>query len=163
MNREYWKRQLKIIHEEIESEVSLYEYRKGLIVADDEAGTVLDFVKEQLDYDNLISSNKSHELTIDDSWPLKDIDLCWNKLVNSIDSAGVHHGLLVLNILDFKMFEQCWCLKQLAKQEKTKHIFDGYVLLVLKDITWDEVSKFSIEHNKGQFEAMMQFYRRVIL
>ena len=40
-------------------------------------------------------------------------------------------------------------------------MFDGYVLLVINDLIWDDVKKHATLTNCGQFEAMMQFYHRV--
>ena len=43
-----------------------------------------------------------------------------------------------------------------------KFMFNGYVLLVIdKSISWEDIKQYSEEHNKGDFEAMMQFYRCV--
>lgn len=36
--------------------------------------------------------------------------------------------------------------------------FDGYVLINIEGQTWDEVNDFANRNNKGEFDAMMQFY-----
>lgn len=43
-----------------------------------------------------------------------------------------------------------------------KFMFNGYVLLVIdKSICWEDIKQYGEEHDKGEFDAMMQFYRRV--
>ena len=66
-----------------------------------------------------------------------------------------------MNLRDIKIFNHCWCIKQLAKQEDPALQFNEYVLLVIKGITWAQVKEFANERNKGEFEAMLQFYSRV--
>lgn len=41
--------------------------------------------------------------------------------------------------------------------------FKGYVLLNIQDISWDEVMNYANQHNSGQFDAMMHFYRRIVM
>lgn len=96
-------------------------YKKGIIVADDSDGTILNFVKQELNYDELKSSHKVKELTIDESWSeympktefAKEL---WNRFVKEADS--VRNGLLVLNISNIELFKHCWHIKQLVKQER---------------------------------------------
>jgi len=138
---------------------------------------VLGFVKASLKYDELKAAGKVRELTIDESWtPLFDA-VAGNPLRNRLVSAAydTNHGLLVLNVTNIKLFTQCWLLKQLAKQEmkiecpllgKDSDIpsdfkFDGYVLINVAGIKWDDVADYAREENAGQYEAMMQFYRRI--
>ena len=40
--------------------------------------------------------------------------------------------------------------------------FKGYVLIVLDGLEWADVAKYAKEHNSGEFNAMMQFYRFII-
>jgi hypothetical protein len=50
----------------------------------------------------------------------------------------------------------------LAKQEDPALKFNEYVLLVIKDIPWTQVKEYANEHDKGEFDAMMDcFYHRV--
>ena len=196
--------------------------RKGIIV---EAGS-LDFVKDNLDFPKLVASHKVCELAIDDSWTGWMMDSesndnaleFWNRLVKVTNR--IRDGLLVLNVSNIRMFELCWHLKQLAKQENdlkawcSNDIFDmgngflnidklkektelmkydgmskevieeyvdaalkeagtrklhpsnvrfsGYVLIVLDGLKWTDVADYAKEHNAGQFDAMMQFYRFII-
>lgn len=162
----------------------------GIIISDDDNGKKLTLAKESLKYDELKAAGKVNEITIDQSWDIilerteihkEDNYLeCWNNLVTAAYKAN--HGLLVINITNIKIFEHCWHLKQLAKQECEMQIwqkdysgiisynmgeliegflFDGYVLLVINNVAWDEVKKHAIENNLGQFDAMMQFYSHV--
>ena len=187
---------------------------KGHIIVDDENGVKLALVKNWLNYGNLSTLGKIHEITIDKSWdsffrrnerPDRVLFLeCWNKLVTAAYKAN--HGLLVINISNIKIFKHCWDLKQLAKQESKMHLhpkynydfdnytqddiqnfrndteedyggrmtpeqlieliegfmFDGYVLLVLDGIKWDEVKEYVKKHlESAEFDDMMQFYRRI--
>lgn len=165
---------------------------KGCIVADDDSGEVLDFVKKSLQYDKLKAAGKIEEITIDDSWShaLRKKEQmsgreAWNELVASAYKANL--GLLVITIKNIEIFKHCWKLKQLAKQEADleawppesrkditpvdrefikKNIperfsFDGNVLLVIDGIGWTRVCEYAKKHNNGEFDAMMQFYRRV--
>lgn len=187
---------------------------KGHIIVDDENGVKLALVKKWLNYNNLSTLGKVHEITIDKSWDTffrrteahknNHYLECWNKLVTAAYKAN--HGLLVINISNIKIFEHCWHLKQLAKQEREMPLwpkysydfdnytqvnikefrddtekeyggrltpeqlveliegfmFDGYVLLILDGIKWDEVKEYVKKHlESGEFDAMMQFYRRI--
>ena len=115
---------------------------------------------------------------------------CWNRLLAAAYEADHARGLLVINISNIEIFGHCWKLKQLAKQETEleawepttreeivpvdhkffggrseipeKFMFNGYVLLVIdKSISWEDIKNYSVEHNNGDFNAMMQFYRRI--
>lgn len=97
-------------------------YKKGIIVADDPDGTILDFVKKELKYDELKSSHRVKELTIDESWSEYMLNKehafakeLWNRFVKETNS--VRNGLLVLNISNIELFNHCWHIKQLVKQE----------------------------------------------
>lgn len=112
---------------------------------------------------------------------------CWNRLLAAAYEADHARGLLVINISNIKIFSHCWKLKQLAKQETElvawepttrdditqvdykffgkrstipeTFMFNGYVLLVIdKSISWEDIKKYSVENDKGEFDAMMQFY-----
>ena len=141
--------------------------RKGVIVTDDGIHLDSNFAKEHLKYDELKEHGKVTELTIDSSWPLNnevegEVHALWERLV---DEAGkVKQGLLVINVRDINLFKHCWDLKQLVKQEKLD--FDGYVLLVLKDMDWEkEVRKFvhkPEDENSTDFKVMMENFYRLI-
>lgn len=141
--------------------------RKGIIVTDDGIHLDSNFAKEHLKYDELKENGKVNEITIDSSWPLNnevegEVHALWERLV---DEAGkVKQGLLVINVRDINLFKHCWDLKQLVKQEKLD--FDGYVLLVLKDMDWEkEVRKFvhkPEDENSTEFKVMMENFYRLI-
>lgn len=154
-------------------------FTKGMIVCDDDTEALLHEVKQHLHFDALKSSGKVHEITIDGSWdsymkttaemPAR---LCWNNLVEAAFKAN--HGLLVINVSNIKMFAHCWHLKQLAKQERNlvtwepygtasslDFMFDGYVLLNIKEISWKDVVAYAKDENSGEFSAMLQFYKKI--
>lgn len=158
-----WKVELAEVYEHIKRDCAPGDYdwnRKGIIVADDETGDLLASVKEALKYDELEAAGKVNEITVDKHWPLDSFDDCWNRLLT--EARRVNHGLLVVNVNNIRLFNHCWCIKQLAKQEDPSLKFNEYVLLVIKDIPWAEVKKYANEHNMGEFNAMMDcFYHRV--
>ena len=141
--------------------------RKGVIVTDDGIHLDSNFAKEHLKYDVLKQNGKVNEITIDSSWPLNnEVDgdeyALWKRLV--AEAGKVKQGLLVVNIVDINMFKNCWDLKQLAKQEKLD--FSGFVLLVIKDMDWENDVKMFIEKledsNRSEFKVMMgNFYRLI--
>lgn len=133
-NKEYLGEELIGVYNHIMSgfDKSRYEYtgfKKGMIVTGDETGKLLTFVKENLKYDNLKLEGKITELNIDASWTdamtksQTNVDAreAWNRMVAAAYQAN--HGLLVLNITNIKLFELCWHIKQLAKQEKPLEIW----------------------------------------
>ncbi len=161
---DYWKEKLTGInaHIKLDCDPENKDYcwiRRGIIVVDDESGEKLAFVKEQLGVEELKRTGKVKEITVDKSWPLNNFDKCWDMLLAEARKSS--HGLLVINVEDIKIFNHCWCIKQLAKQEDPALQFNEYVLLVIKGITWAQVKEFANERNKGEFEAMLQFYSRV--
>lgn len=159
----YWQGQLAEVNGHIMRDCAPGDYdwnRRGIIVADDKTGELLASVKDALKYDELDAAGKISEITIDQNWPLNSFDKCWDWLL--AEARRINHGLLVINVEDIKIFNHCWCIKQLAKQEDPDLRFNEYVLLVIKGISWDQVRKYAIEHNKGEFDAMMDcFYHRV--
>ena len=162
----YWERILSGINAHIKLDCAPENnnfcwINKGIIVADDETGEILEFVKERLDFDELKKAGKINEIIVDKDWPLDSFNECWNMLL--AEARRINHGLLVINVNDIKFFDHCWCIKQLAKQEDPALRFNEYVLLVIEDIPWAQVKEYANEHDPGQFEAMLQFYRRVIL
>lgn len=170
-------------------------FRRGYIIADDQSGEMLDFVKKNLRYDALNRAGRVHEITIDDSWESalrKKGSIqgreAWNRLVAAAYKAN--HGLLVITISNIKMFGQCMKLKNLIKLYEDDRaldaiapmsrseitpvdrefidenvpedvMYDGNVLLVVKDLSWDEVEAYAKKHDEGQFLDMFQFYRRL--
>ena len=132
---------------------------RGLIVADDETGELLTSVKEALKDEELVAAEKVNEIIVDEHWPLNRFDKCWQKLI--AEARRINHGLLVVNVNDIRIFKHSWCIKQLAKQEARDLKFNGYVLLVIKDIPWTKVKDYATKHNEGEFAAMMQFYNRI--
>ena len=141
--------------------------RKGVIVTDDGIHLDSNFVKEHLKYDELKRNGKVNEITIDNTWPLnneldgEEYDL-WKRLV--AEAGKVKQGLLVINVCDINLFKHCWDLNQLVKQEKLD--FFGYVLLVIKDLDWEnDVRKFIEkleDDNSCEFRDMMQQWYRLI-
>lgn len=162
---DYWKRILAGINEHIKLDCDRENkdycwIRRGIIVAEDETGDKLAFVKEHIGFEELKKAGKINEITIDQSWPLNSFDKCWEMLLS--EARRINHGLLVVNVNDIRIFDHCWCIKQLAKQEDPALKFNEYVLLVIKDIPWTQVKEYANEHNKGEFSAMMDcFYHRV--
>lgn len=95
------------------------DHRKGFIVVNDSDSAIPDIVKQELRFDELKSSHKIKELTIDESWSLymeNDAKELWNRLVKTTNS--VRDGLLVLNISNIEFFRHCDYILQLVKQEK---------------------------------------------
>ena len=160
---DYWKVKLAEVYYHINRDCAPGDYdwnRKGIIVADDETGELLAFVKEALKYDELVAAGKVNEITVNKHWPLDSFDECWKMLLS--EARRINHGLLVVNVYDIRIFNHCWCIKQLAKQEDPALKFKEYVLLVIKDISWAQVKEYAQEHNKGEFDAMVDcFYHRV--
>lgn len=162
----YWKERLSYIseHINIDCDPNNCDYiwmRKGLIVADDDNGQKLSFVKENLKYAVLKAAGKVNEICIDDSWPLDSLGQCWEKLLD--EANKVTTGLLFIHICDVKIFSHCWCLTQLAKQESSSLKFKGYVLLSVEgvpgeNLPWSFAKMLAEEDNKCQYKAMMQFY-----
>ena len=141
--------------------------RKGIIVTDDGIHLDSNFAKEHLKYDELKRNGKVNEITIDSTWPLNnELDgeeySLWKRLV--VEAEKVKRGLLVINVCDINIFKHCWDLKQLVKQEKLD--FDGFVLLVLKDMDWEKEVKNFIEDlnddNRTEFKQMMQDFYQLI-
>ena len=160
---DYWKDTLAAVYEHIKNDCDPDDYdhwnRRGIIVADDETGQMLTLVKEALKYDELAAAGKVNEITVDEQWPLGSTEKCWAKLL--AEARKINHGLLVVNVNDIRIFNKhTWSIKQLAKQEDD-YTFNEYVLLVIKDIPWTIVKDYAKKHNKGQFDAMMQFYNRI--
>lgn len=139
-------------------------HNKGWLLAGDEAGELLAEIKEHLKYDELKTAGKVCELTVDEIWPLDTLDDCWRKFAQTlIAMPSVKHGLLVVNISDIRVFAYCWCLKQLAKQEKyTEHFFEGHVLINVKGINWSDAEAYAHEHCDDEFQAMMTYYQWVV-
>lgn len=160
---DYWKDQLAEVYEHIKRDCAPGDYdwnRRGIIVADDETGELLALVKGALKYEELYAAGKVNEITVDKHWPLDSFDECWKMLLS--EARRINHGLLVVNVNDIRIFDHCWCIKQLAKQEDPALKFNEYVLLVIKDIPWTQVKEYANEHDKGEFDAMMDcFYHRV--
>ena len=160
---DYWKDQLAEVYEHIKRDCAPGDYdwnRRGIIVADDETGELLALVKGALKYEELYAAGKVNEITVDKHWPLDSFAECWEMLLS--EARRINHGLLVVNVNDIRIFDHCWCVKQLAKQEGPALKFNEYVLLVIKDIPWTQVKEYANEHNKGEFSAMMDcFYHRV--
>ena len=183
MNKEYYSKRLSHIYEHImlnctqSDEFSWMD--KGYIIVDDQSDELLNFVKTNLRYNMLQSAGKVHEITIDESWaPFARTDKemgardYWKTLVTAADKVA--NGLLVINIRNIEIFRNCWYLKQLAKQEnkfstksgsgsRIDFEFNGYVLLVIKDLSWDNIQQYATEHNAGQFNSMMDFYKRITI
>lgn len=141
--------------------------RKGVIVTDDGIHVDSNFAKEHLKYDVLKQNGKVNEITIDSSWPLNnEVDgdeyALWKRLV--AEAGKVKQGVLVINIEDINMFKNCWDLKQLAKQEKLD--FSGFVLLVIKDMHWENDVINFIEKledlNRGELRDMMRDFYKLI-
>lgn len=160
---DYWKDKLAGIYDHIKRDCAPGKYgwnRRGIIVADDETGELLALVKEALKYDELDATGKVNEITVDKHWPLDSFAECWEMLLS--EARRINHGLLVVNVNDIRIFDYCWCIKQLAKQEDPALKFNEYVLLVIKDIPWAQVKEYANKHKKGEFRAMMDcFYHRV--
>ena len=160
---DYWKDTLASVYEHIKNDCDPDDYdhwnRRGIIVADDETGEMLTLVKEALKYDELAAAGKVNEITVDEQWPLGSTEKCWAKLL--AEARKINHGLLVVNVNDIRIFNKhTWSIKQLAKQEDDS-TFNEYVLLVIKDIPWTKVKEYAKKHNEGQFDAMMDVYRRI--
>lgn len=212
MDKDFWKEELAgvyghIMHDCVQSEYS--GFNKGMIVANDETGELLSFVKKHLQYEALTKAGKVTELNIDESWSSDltksenndNARAAWNKMVAAAYQAN--HGLLILNITNIKLFALCWHIKKLAKQEAPLLIwpslgipfnfytvedlredaqkfnaiiddlngdklrdlilgfnFDGYVLLNVKGFTWSDAEKYALEHCRGDFMAMWDFYTK---
>ncbi len=140
---------------------------KGVIVTDDGIHLDSNFAKEHLKYDELKQKGKINEITIDNTWPLNnELDgeeyALWKRIV--AEAGKVKQGLLVINVCDINLFKHCWDLNQLVKQEKLD--FFGYVLLVIKDLDWEnDVRKFIEkleDDNSCEFRDMMQQWYRLI-
>ena len=159
-----WKDNLAAVYEHIKNDCDPADRkhgwnRRGIIVADDETGEMLTLVKEALKYDELAAAGKVNEITVDEQWPLGSTEKCWAKLL--AEARKINHGLLVVNVNDIRIFNKhTWSIKQLAKQEDDS-TFNEYVLLVIKDIPWTKVKEYAKKHNEGQFDAMMDVYRRI--
>ena len=160
---DYWKDTLAAVYEHIKNDCDPDDYdhwnRRGIIVADDETGEMLTLVKEALKYDELAAAGKVNEITVDEHWPLGSKEKCRMKLLT--EGWKINHGLLVVNVSDIRIFNKhTWSIKQLAKQEDD-FTFNEYVLLVIKDIPWTKVKEYAKKHNEGQFDDMMDVYRRI--
>lgn len=127
-NSDVWKSELQDVYKHIVVDDCCEEkspgLNKGLIIADDNDGAILEFVKENLHYPELKEGKRLCELTIDETWT-QSMEISeendnatefWNKLVRAAFFAK--NGLLILNISNIKAFSLCWHLKQFAKQEK---------------------------------------------
>lgn len=157
---------------------------KGVIIEDDDNHNIVNLAKVYVGYDELKSKGKVKEITIDESCDRlmhaseddPDCRKLWNWLVRAAYAAN--HGLLVINISNIKVFGHCWKLEQLAKQEKPLYLwpgpdddffgynaprfnFHGYVLILLRNITFAEAAKYA-EHeiNLSMYKAMMEYYSR---
>ena len=161
---DYWTNKLAAVYEHIKNDCDPDDYnhgwnRRGIIVADDETGEMLTLVKEALKYDELAAAGKVNEITVDEQWPLGSKEKCRMKLLT--EGWKINHGLLVVNVSDIRIFNKhTWSIKQLAKQEDD-FTFNEYVLLVIKDIPWTKVKEYAMKHNEGQFDDMMDVYRRI--
>lgn len=161
-----WKDKLATVYEHIKNDCALSDYERkhgkytrGIIVADDETGEMLTLVKEALKYDELAAAGKVNEIIVDEQWPLGSKEKCRMKLLT--EGWKINHGLLVVNVSDIRIFNKhTWSIKQLAKQEDD-FTFNEYVLLVIKDIPWTKVKEYAKKHNEGQFDDMMDVYRRI--
>ena len=161
---DYWKNKLAAVYEHIKNDCDPADRkhgwnRRGIIVADDETGELLASVKEALKYEELVAAEKVNEIIVDEHWPLNSSDKCCQKLL--AEARRINHGLLVVNVNDIRIFKHSRCIKQLAKQEARDLEFNEYVLLVIKDIPWTKVRDYAEKHDEGEFDAMMQFYRRI--
>ena len=161
---DYLTTKFKAVYEHIKHDCDPEDYdngynRRGFIVTDDETGELLTSVKEALKYEELVAAEKVNEIIVDEHWPLNSFDKCWQKLQAAV--RRIKYGLLVVNVNDIRIFKHSWCIKQLAKQEAHDLKFNEYVLLVIKDISWTKVKEYANKYNKGQFDAMMQFYSRI--
>ena len=161
---EYWTDMFKSVYEHIKHDCDPEDYdngwsRRGLIVADDETGELLASVKEALKYEELVAVEKVNEIIVDEHWPLNSSDKCWQKLL--AEARRINHGLLVINVNDIRIFKHIQRIKWLAKQEDPKVKFNGYVLLVIKDIPWTKVKDYAKKYHPGEFDATMQFYNRI--
>ena len=184
MNKEYYGTVFSIISDHIltnrqkeidDKNYKDYDYhglRRGWIIADDESGEVF-----------TIDQTWDHDLRKKDGIPGRE---AWNELVAAAYKAN--HGLLVITISNIKIFGQCWKLKHLIKHyeddlalEPTEPVsrvapidlefingnvplevmFDGNVLLIVKDLSWEEVIKYAKQHDEHQFQDMFQFYRLI--
>lgn len=194
MDTEFVQEELNDIREHIELDcVPDDDYnwiKKGIIIEDDKAHKMSDFVKKHIGYYDLKNKRKVTEISIDESWdplmgastddPDGDGRELWNRLVRVAHAAN--HGLLVINISNIKVFGHCWKLKQLAKQEakrplelwpgpkdkfegsSTRFNFNGYVLIVLQGITFSAAAKYAAqENNLSEYNAMMAYYTRYSL
>ena len=161
-----WKDKLAAVYEHIKNDCALSDYERkhgkytrGIIVADDETGEMLTLVKEALKYDELAAAGKVNEITVDEHWPLGSKEKCRMKLLT--EGWKINHGLLVVNVSDIRIFNKhTWSIKQLAKQEDD-FTFNEYVLLVINDIPWTKVKEYAKKYNEGQFDDMMDVYRRI--
>lgn len=157
--------------------------QKGIIIEDNDEHKIINLAKVYVGYDELKSRGKVKEITIDESCDSlmqateddPDCSKLWNMLVYAAHAAN--YGLLVINISNIKVFGHCWKLKQLAKQEAplqllsgpedtfygydTRFNFHGYVLIVLRGITFAEAAEYAErEINLSMYRAMMQYYSR---
>ena len=107
---DYWKRTLAGINEHIKLDCDRENkdycwIRRGIIVAEDETGDKLAFVKEHIGFEELKKAGKINEITIDQSWPLNSFDKCWEMLLS--EARRINHGLLVVNVNDIRIFDHC--------------------------------------------------------
>lgn len=154
---EYWKEYLSEVYDYV---IRPMTFHRGMIVADDESGEMIDSVKEILHVEMMKQRGKYHEITIDKNWPFNDNKLFRSNLFESAENAN--EGLLRINVTDIRAFDDFHCrlIKELAKREEIN--YDIYILLVIKDHSWKEVVDYAAKHSKGQFEDMMsQWYRRI--
>lgn len=213
---ERWKSVMSDVHEHILNNCDPSRgcgyFNKGFLVVDDDKG-VLDFVKNSLEWADLVSAGKVNEITIDDSWnnvfkkTKTNIEgnypELWNKLV--VQAYIANHGLLVVNIQNIEALKHCWHLKKLVKQEnklslcpmikalfgqygkkeysllinELKNVdglnldensfcelikgftFDGYVLFVLKGISWEEARDYAKRLNSTDYDNLMLYTTRI--
>ena len=160
---DFWTDALEAVCEHIKHNCDPNHYcwwsTRGLIVADDETGELLASVKEALKYEELVAAEKVNEIIVDEHWPLNSLDKCWQKL--QAEAQRINHGLLVINVNDIRIFKHIQRIKWLAKQEARDLKFNGYVLLVIKDIPWTKVKDYAKKYHPGEFDATMQFYNRI--
>ena len=162
---DFWKEMCTAVYNHIKHDCDPDDHdngwcNRGLIVADDETGEMLAFVKEALKYDELVAAGKVNEITIDEDWPLSNLDKCWLRLL--AEARKINHGLLVVNVNDIRIFKNSWYIKQLAKQEAKDLQFNEYVLLVINNIPWTKVKDYAKKYHAGEFNAMMHFYHRIM-
>lgn len=161
---EIWKDDLSNIYKNLcNHENRRMSFRRGIVVADDEFGDLLNDVNSILHFEQIKQLGYYNEITIDKHWPFNDDDLFRGKLIE--EAERTNGGLLRINITDKRVFDEFHCkiIKELSKREEDDFNLDIYVLLVIKGLTWKEVEDYAAKHSMGQFNDMMsQWYRRIM-